>query len=367
MSRASRGGFPKDYGRAKPYNALPKLPPPVELESRAVLKRALGASRLLAELKGALTTIPNPVLLLNGIVLQEARLSSEIENIVTTHDALYRAAGDERGADPHTKEVLRYREALWYGYNRLASRPISTNVLVDLVEIIKQRSMGVRRIPGTQLRNNRGEVVYTPPVGEALLRSLLSDLERFIHARDDVDPLVKAAVLHYQFEAIHPFTDGNGRTGRIATVLYLVEQGLLDMPIMYLSHHILRTRQDYYRGLQRVTEEGAWEDWILYMLTAVEDTARQTRDRVLRIRDLMQETQETARDRCGKAYSKDLVELIFENPYSKIAFVERAGIAKRQTASQYLKAFEAAGLLRGEKVGREVYYVNDRLIAALLD
>ena len=356
------------FDKNRPYNDLPLLPPAIDLESKAILKKAISANRELAELKGAGDAIPNQAILINSIVLQEARLSSEIENIVTTTDELYQAEGkDPSQINPHTKEVLHYREALWQGFENIKERPLSTNLFIDIVRIIKQTGMGVRRVPGTKIANSLGEVVYTPPEGESVIRDLLGNLEQFIHADDDLDPLVRLAVVHYQFEAIHPFTDGNGQTGRIANILYLVEKGLLDIPILYLSHFIIKNKNDYYKGLRKVTEENAWEEWIIYLLHAIETTAKQTRDKIYRIRDLMNETRELAREKAGKAYSKDLIELIFELPYCKIGFLEQRGIAKRQTASTYLKALERIGILESMKAGREIYYLNTRLLEFLME
>jgi Fic family protein len=352
----------------KPYNNLPLLPPDVELETRPVLKQAIAANRELAELKGAGAAIPNQAILINSIILQEARLSSEIENIVTTNDELYKAADQlPSKVDHHTKEVLHYREALWHGFQNLKARPLSTNLFIDLVRIIKQTNLGIRSVPGTTIANSRGEILYTPPEGQSLLRDLLADLERFIHADDGIDPLVKLAILHYQFEAIHPFTDGNGRTGRIINILYLVEKGLLEIPVLYLSHYIIRNKNDYYAGLRKVTEKNAWQEWILYILTAIESTAAETRAKIFRIRDLMNEAQESARTQAAKIYSKDLIELIFEQPYCKIAFLEQRTIAKRQTASTYLKTLEKIGLLKSVRVGREVYFLNQKLLAVLAE
>jgi Fic family protein len=242
---------------------------------------------------------------------------------------------------------------------------VSTNLFVEIAQIIKQNSFNIRRVPGTRITDGRGEAVYTPPEGEDRLRGLLANLENFLHADDDLDPLVKLAVGHYQFEAIHPFTDGNGRTGRIINILYLVEQRLLALPVLYLSHYIIRHKAAYYGGLRRVTEEGAWEAWILYMLDAIEVTARQTRERIFRIRALMDDATRIARERAPKVYSKDLIELIFERPYCRIRFLEERGIAKRQAASAYLRTLEEAGLLRSLRLGREVYYVNDQLMRIL--
>lgn len=351
----------------QPYNALPLLPPKAELETPEILKAAIAASRVLAELKGMGGVLPNQSILVNGIVLQEARLSSEIENIITTNDELYRAADPEAGekANPHTKEVLRYREALWHGFEALRKRPLSTNLFIEIVRIIRKLDVGIRRVPGTRIVKSTGEVIYTPPVGEALIHEKLANLERYIHEATDVDPLIRMAVMHYQFEAIHPFTDGNGRTGRILNILFLVEQGLLDLPVLYLSHAIIRSKDRYYGGLRRVTAEGAWADWVLYMLETLRQTAEETRRRILRIRELMEETGERVRAEVPGVYSKELVELVFTHPYCKIRFLEQAGLAKRQTAAKYLKELEKIGVLEGLKVGREVYYVNLALMDVL--
>ena len=357
------------FDRLIPYNDLPLLPPAgIELETRTVLKRAITANKVLAELKGVAETLPNPMILLRSIMLQEARLSSEIENIVTTNDELYRALNFSEGIiEPSAKEVVGYHQALWVGMEALKTRPLSTNVLVEVVQKIKGMELGIRRIPGTALKNSAGEVIYTPPVGEEVIREKLANLERFIHENEDLDPLVKLALIHYQFEAIHPFPDGNGRTGRILNILFLISQGLLDLPVLYLSRYIILNKSAYYEGLRQVTEEGAWEAWVLYMLEAVEQTARDTRDRILKIRALMEEVRARVQEGAPGIYSKDLVESIFENPYCRIAFIEQAGIAKRQTASIYLKKLEEMGILEGFKLGREVYYVNRPLIGLLTD
>jgi Fic family protein len=352
--------------RNKPFNDLPPLPPSAELETTAVLKKAIEARSQLAELKGSVQSIPNQAILVNGIVLQEARLSSEIENIVTTNDELYKAASDEKLAkDPQAKEVLRYREALWYGFHSLRERPLSTNLFVELVAIIKGKDIGVRRIPGTKIGNSRGEVIYTPPEGESVIRDKLSSLEKFIHDDGELDPLIKLALMHYQFEAIHPFTDGNGRTGRILNILFLVEKGLLDTPILFLSHYILRTKSSYYDGLRQVTENGAWTDWVLYILEGIKVTALETQNRVNKIREAMDEAKELVQTKAPKVYSKDLVEVIFQNPYCKIRFLEEAGIAKRQTAAVYLHTLEELGLLQAAKSGLEKYYINTKLVTIL--
>ena len=354
------------FNRQLPYNDLPLLPPITELETKAVLKQAISANRVLANLRGLAAKIPNQGLLINSIVLQEARLSSEIENIVTTNVELYRAAANGDGkTDPHTKEVLRYREALHFGFKALRERPLNSNLFIELVQLIKQVDIGIRAIPGTALKNDLGEVIYTPPVGEAVIRDKLANLDQFIHADDGLDPLVKMAVMHYQFEAIHPFPDGNGRTGRILNLLFLVEQQLLDIPVLFLSRYIITHRQDYYAGLRGVTESQDWERWVLFMLKAVESTAQQTFEQVNRILALMEEVRERVQREAESIYSKDLVEAIFMQPYTKIAFLVEAGIAKRQTASRYLQTLAAMGILREEQVGREKYYINDALFAEL--
>lgn len=354
------------FERNQPYNHLPLLPPAIELETKVVLKQAISANRMLANLRGLAAKIPNQGVLINSIFLQEARLSSEIENIVTTNDELYRAAADADGkTDAHTKEVLRYREALFFGFQALKDRPLTTNLFIELVRLIKQADISIRAIPGTALKNDAGEVVYTPPVGEAVIRDKLSNLEQFIHAEDDLDPLIKMAVLHYQFEAIHPFPDGNGRTGRILNLLFLVEKQLLDIPVLFLSRYIISHKADYYQGLRRVTEEQDWEGWVLFMLRAVESTAQQTFDQVTRILDLMESVRARVLAEAESVYSKDLIEVIFKQPYTKIQFVVDAGIAKRQTASRYLQTLANLGVLREQQIGREKYYINEALFNEL--
>jgi len=353
--------------RNKPYNELPLLPPPIDMESKAILKKAITANKALASLSGLANAIPDEDILLNGIVLQEARLSSEIENIVTTNDDLYKAAADAKLIiSPESKEVLRYREALWYGFNAIKSRPLSTNLFIEIVSIIRDVDAGIRRVPGTTITNARThEAIYTPPEGEAVIREKLANLEHFMHAEDNIDPLIKLALLHYQFEAIHPFTDGNGRTGRIINILFLVEKELLKKPILFLSHYILRTKQNYYEGLRNVTERGAWEDWILYMLTAVETTAVETQSKILAILAAMKEAKALIKEKAPKIYSKDLLEVIFQNVYCKISSIEQAGIVKRQRAAVYLQTLQDLGLLDVVKGGKENYYINKKLFEIL--
>ncbi len=333
-----------------------------------MLKATTRASRALAELKGRTHSIPNPTILLNTLALQEAKLSSEIENIFTTNDELYRGlAANGNGTDlsPHAKEVLHYRDALWHGMNVIRDRPfLSTNLAIEIVNIIKENRAGVRNLPGTKLQNpNTKEVIYTPPEGEDLLRQKLANLERFSNdSSSDLDPLVRVGVAHYQFEAIHPFFDGNGRTGRILIILQLIMNGLLEIPILFLSRFIIEHRAQYYRGLRAVTERGEWEAWLMYMLEAVEATAHGTTEKINAIRDLLAETLDTAKRALPKTvFSKELIELIFEQPYCKIRFVEKAGIAKRLTATKYLRELEKAGLVVPTKRGTELIFINHRL------
>ncbi len=353
---------------ARAYNDLPPLPPQADLESRAVLKACIEARAAVAELKQAGRLLPNQDVLINTIPLLEARASSEIENIVTTTDQLFRYAQPDREAlaDPATKEALRYRTALRRGVELLRKRPLATATAVEVCRTLLGVNLDVRRVPGTTLVNEgTGEVVYTPPEGEALLRKLLANWERFLHEAEEVDPLIRMAVAHYQFEAIHPFTDGNGRTGRILNLLFLMEQELLELPVLYLSRAIIRKKVDYYRLLLAVTTRDAWEDWILYMLRAVDETARWTTERIRAIRHLMHETAAYVRAEAYGAYSRELVELIFVQPYCRIKNVVEAGIAQRQTAAVYLKKLASIGVLEEVKVGREKLFINPRLMRLL--
>lgn len=356
------------FDPARAYNDLPPLPPQAELESRGVLKACIEARSAVAELKQAARLLPNQDVLINTIPLLEARASSEIENIVTTTDQLFRYAQPDREAmaDPATKEALRYRTALRRGVESLVQKPLATATAVEVCRTLLGVNLDVRRVPGTALVNEgTGQVVYTPPESEALLRELLANWERFLHQAEDVDPLIRMAVAHYQFEAIHPFTDGNGRTGRILNLLFLVEQELLELPVLYLSRAIIRRKADYYRLLLAVTTHGAWQDWILYMLRGVDDTARWTTDRIRAIQELMQATAEYVRQEEPVAYSRELVELIFVQPYCRIKNVVEKGIAQRQTAAVYLKRLVDAGVLEEVKVGREKLFINPRLMRLL--
>jgi Fic family protein len=357
------------FDRTKPYNDLPTLPPPVEVETKAVLKRVISARAALAALKADGSTIPNQAMLVNSLILQEAQASSEIENILTTNDALFRAFAAPTGrVDPATKEVLRYRQALWAGYEALgADAPLTTDVFVRIVQTITDSDISIRDRPGTVIKNLRNNaVIYTPPDGEALIRGKLRELQTFMGAEDGMDPLVRLALVHYQFEAIHPFVDGNGRTGRIVNILFLVRKGLLDLPALYLSKYIIDHKTEYYRLLTGVTEQGAWEPWIMFMLAAVEETAVLTRVRIDEIRALMDATVDRARRLLpSRVYSKELIEILFAQPYTKVRFLVDAGIAQRQTAAEYLKELARVGILRPEREGREVLYQNVALYELL--
>ena len=333
-----------------------------------MLKACIEARAAVAELKQAGRLLPNQDVLINTIPLLEARASSEIENIDTTTDQLFRYAQPDREglADPATKEALRYRTALRRGVELLERKPLATATAVEVCRTLLAQDLDVRRVPGTALVNQgTGAVVYTPPEGEALLRRLLANWERFLHEAEDLDPLIRMAVAHYQFEAIHPFTDGNGRTGRILNLLFLVEQELLELPVLYLSRAMIRKKADYYRLLLAVTTRAAWEDWILYVLGAVAETARWTTARILAIRQLMHETDEYVQAEAYGAYTRDLVELTFVQPYCRIRNVVEAGIARRQTAAVYLKQLVTVGVLEEVKVGREKLFINPRLMRLL--
>ena len=351
----------------RPYNDLPALPPKEDVETKAVLKACIAARAALAELKVSGELIPNQSVLINSIPLLEAQASSEIENIVTTTDRLFRFAGEDGNPpDAATKEALRYRTALHQGFRMLKERPVSTTMAVQMCRTIKGIDLDIRSTPGTALYNEAtGEVIYTPPEGRDLLKDKLSNWERYIHEAEEIDPLVRLAVMHYQFEAIHPFTDGNGRTGRILNLLYLVDKGLLEIPVLYLSRYIIGNKRAYYEKLLRVTTEGAWETWILYMLEAIRETAEWSNRKIHAIRDLLGETGARMRRDLPKIYSRELAEVIFVNPYCRIANVVSAGIAKRQAAAVYLKALVDAGILAEMKAGRENLYINPALLELL--
>ncbi len=356
-----------DFNRDTPYNSLPLLPPSITLETTKVLRKTIDASRALAQLNGMLTNLPNPTLFLDTIHLQEAKTSSEIENIITTNDDLYKSlVADKKFDNPATKEVLSYKEALWNGLHDIEKRPfISTNLCIDIVQSIKKNTAGIRTTPGTTLKNTKGEIIYTPPTGETTIRKKLSNLETFINENNTIDPLIKMALMHYQFEAIHPFSDGNGRTGRILLLLYLKIEKLLDIPAIYLSEYIIKNKADYYKKLREVTESNNWESWILYMLEMVECTANKGLQRLKDVTALMDKIGAEIKEALPKVYSKELIEILFRLPYTKKQFLIDEKLGTSKTVGNYLIALEKAGFLISEKVGKEKLYLNHRLMAVL--
>ncbi len=353
----------------KPYNQLPLLPPPREkIETVKVLRQLVKSSVALAELKGLAATLPNPSILLNAVILKEARSSSEIENVITTQDKLYQALSTKGiEPDPATKEVLRYREAALFGFHFIKQKGfLSTNAILGIQEILEASQAGIRKFPGTALRNaTTRKVIYTPPDDYDTLLRLMKNLEEYLNDQDDISPLVKMAVQHYQFESIHPFYDGNGRTGRIVNVLHVILNDLLESPILYLSHFIIRNKTDYYRLLQEVRTKGAWEDWILFMLKGVEETAHETITQIKAIQKLFLRTQEKIKKGIPKAYNKELLEILFEHPYCKIEILTSRLKISRITASKYLKQLEGLGVLKSKRVWKETIYVNTSLFELL--
>lgn len=357
-----------DFNPKLPFNELPDLPPrSAQVETTAILKRCIESRVALAELKQAAELIPNSAVLVNALPLLEARASSEIENIVTTADKLFEYANiDADRADAATKEALRYRTALYEGTKMVQRGMLSTDMAIQICSTIKGVELDIRSESGTTLKNRlSGEIIYTPPSGQQRLIQKLDNWADFMHQADTLDPLVRMAILHYQFEAIHPFTDGNGRTGRILNVLFLVQMGLLDSPILYLSRYIIQNKADYYRLLQHVTSEQQWEPWILYFLDAVEQTCTWTTDKIKSIRELMEHTGAFVQQHLPKTYSWELVVLLFQQPYCRIGNLVESGIAKRQTASVYLKQLCDLGVLQEIKSGRENLFVHPKYIELL--
>ena len=367
---SSKSNFENTWSPSRAYNDLPALPPAgIDLETKPVLKQCVLARAALAALKQGAALIPNQTMLINTLPLLEAKDSSEIENIVTTADRLFQYAQSyDSAADPATKEALRYRTALYAGFQSLATRPLCTATAVEICRTIKAIDIDVRRVPGTQLANAAtGAVIYTPPEGEDRLRALLANWERFLHEQRDLDPLVRMAAAHYQFEAIHPFSDGNGRTGRVLNILILIQEELLSLPILYLSRYVIANKADYYRLLLEVTQQQAWEPWLLFMLRAVEETANWTTAKVMAIRSLSDLTAAFVREQLPKAYSRELVDVIFEQPYCRIANLVDKGIAQRQAAARYLKGLVEIGVLRERPEGREKLFIHPRLMQLLAD
>jgi len=346
------------------------LPPLVDLETKPILKKLTEAHRYLAELKGVAASIPNESILINTLSLQEAKDSSAIENIVTTHDELYKACVFANEAiNPAAKEIARYAAALRQGFQDVRKTGlITTNLILEIQQTLEQNHAGFRKLPGTTLKHlSTGETVYIPPQDPQRIVELMGDLDRFMN--DDtlspLDPLVKAAIIHYQFESIHPFYDGNGRTGRIVNILYLVARGLLNLPILYLSRYIIRTKVDYYRLLQTVRDKGTWEEWVLYVLNGIADTSRQTITLVEGIRRIMLDAKHRIRKQLPKIYSQDLLNNLFRHPYTKIGFLQKDLSVSRLTATRYLDRLVTAGFLKKHRIGRSNYYVNTALVNLL--
>lgn len=352
---------------------IPDLPPPGNLETVPVLKALAKANRALAELKGRAATIPNQSILIDTLALQEAKASSEIENIVTTQDELFQADLQLEGPESAAaKEVALYRDALKLGYDHLLKSDglITNRTLIDMFRLLKRREGGFRVTPGTALKNDStGEVVYVPPQDAREIEAAMSALERFINEDEHsaLDPLIKMALIHHQFESIHPFPDGNGRIGRILNVLYLTRAGLLEIPILYLSRHITRTKADYYRLLQAVRTQDAWEEWVLYMLEAVAQTAQTTLALVEGMRGQMASVKKRMRDELPNLYSQDLLNNLFRHPYTRIEFVVKDLEVSRQTAAKYLDLLAEKGFVAKHRSGRSNYYVNTDLVRLFLD
>lgn len=353
------------FNPKEPYNDLPLLPPEIDIITPAIFKKTIEANKSLAELKGIGDIIPNQAIILNSLILREAKDSSEIENIVTTQDDLYKAFSIEKAALNHaTKEVLNYREALWYGYELIKKKQlITTNEIVKIQEVLVKNNAGIRRQPGTALKNSKtGETIYTPPFGKEVIEEKLRNLENYINIDDDdTDPLIKMAIMHYQFESIHPFYDGNGRTGRILNVLYLILKGLLELPVLYLSSYIIRNKEEYYKNLSVVRDNRVWEPWILYLLDAIDVTAKDTIKTIKNIKLLLDKTSDKVKTELPSIYSKEFVEVLFHQPYCKVAHLVDNEIVARQRASVYLKQLEKIGVLKGEKIGRENLFINIEL------
>lgn len=355
------------FDKTKPYNSLPTLPPKDDVETKKVLLKTIKASRALGKLNGALSNLPNPNLFIDTIQIKEAKASSEIENIITTNDDLFETlVAEKKNSNSAAKEILNYKSALFLGLEEIKKRPfISTNLCIKLVQEIKHNKSSIRVTPGTALLNGRGQVVYTPPSGEDTIRKKLSNLEKFTNENDKIDPLIKMAIMHYQFEAIHPFADGNGRTGRILLLLYLKLEQLLDIPAIYLSEYIIENKSNYYKYLREITEKGEWENYILYMLDMIEVTSEKVIVKLEAIVKLMDEIEMTIKDKKPKLFNKELLEIIFRLPYTKRKNLIDAKLGTPKTVGNYLLELEKIGILKSKKVGKEKLYINHRLMNVL--
>ena len=340
----------------------------INLKTNKILEQLTLSSRALAELKGYANTIPNMHILINAVTINEAKDSSAIENIVTTHDDIYKVLTESGYKQENAKEVVNYRNAIWTGYELIKKdNYINTNTLIEIQRTIEHNNAGIRKLPGTELKNAiTGETIYTPPQNEQEIREYLKNLEDFMNNNEDnIDPLIKVCLIHYQFESIHPFYDGNGRTGRILNILYLVLNNLIDSPILYLSKYINKNKQEYYRLFNEVREKNNYEDWILYLLKGVEITSNETIELIKNIQNEMKDFEEEFKNKLPKIYSKELLESLFYEVYTKIAHVEKTCNVTRLTATSYLNHLEEAGLLESEKIGRDKIYKNIRLIKLL--
>ena len=339
-----------------------------DLKTPKILEALNEATRSLAELKGLASSIPNQHILINAITINEAKDSSAIENIVTTHDSIYKVLTESGFKEEAAKEVVDYRSAIWRGYEIIKEKGfISTNVLVELQSMIEPNKTGIRKTPGTNLVNSKtGEIIYTPPQAESEIRDLLKNLEDYINNNgDEVDPLIKMALIHYQFETIHPFYDGNGRTGRILNVLYLVLNNLLTSPILYLSNYINKSKDTYYKLFNEFRENNKYEEWIIYILKGIEVTSKNTIDLIKQIQNEMESYKEEFMTKLPKIYSDELLYSLFYEVYTRINYIENRCGVTRQTATTYLNSLVDNGLLEYEKVGRESIYKNIRLINLL--
>lgn len=352
----------------EPYNDLPPLPPEQDVETKTVLKLCIEARATLAELKQAGELIPNQTILINIIPLLEAKDSSEIENIVTTTDKLFQhAQGHDDQADHATKEALRCQTALNKGMQSISERPLNIRTAIEICQTIKGVDLDIRATTGTALKNSyTGAVIYTPPDGQETIRNLLFNLDQFLHYNEDIDPLIKMAIAHYQFEAIHPFVDGNGRTGRILNILYLMDQQLLTLPILYLSRFIIQNKAKYYELLLSVTTQENWQEWILFMLQAVKNSSEWTIAKIKAIQHLHEHSIEYIKKHAEKIYSRELVDVIFEQPYCRISNLVEKGIAKRQAASTYLKKLVELGVLEEISVGKEKLFLHPKLLHLII-
>ena len=343
-------------------NNLQFLPYDQDFETVAILKQLSITSRALAELKGVAKTMPNQNILINAIMINEAKMSSGIENIVTTHDEIYKAMVKSNDASPEAKEVTDYRSAIWEGYKLIKQKNIiNANTIIKIQEKLEHNNAGIRSTIGTVIKNTKtNEVVYTPPQEKKDILKYMKNLEDYINNDDGVDPLIKLAIIHYQFESIHPFYDGNGRTGRIINILYLVLQNLLDTPILYLSKYIIKTKTDYYKLFEETRKTNNYENWIIYILKGIEVTSLETIKIINDIRNQIKIMKDNLRNNT-KIYSKELLEALFYEFYTKIPYVQEQLNVSEKTAQKYLDSLVALGYLSSEKIGRERIYKNEKL------